>query len=118
MLDLYKFIGEQIRKLRLAYGGKGINQEDLAKAMNTTANTISRWETAAYKPSAKDLHKLAQFFGVSISVFFPATENPQLQALLSATGDLEREDIEEITQYAQFRKARKVLKDAKKQKKR
>ena len=35
--------------------------------MKTTANTISRWETATYKPSISDLERLAQFFGVPIT---------------------------------------------------
>lgn len=116
MADLYKHIGEKIRELRQNFGGKGLNQDELAERMHTTANTISRWETATYKPSPEDLLELSKIFGVSISVFFPDMENPHLSALLSATGDLEEEDIEELTQYAQFRKARKKMKDAKKRK--
>lgn len=118
MVDLYKFIGEKIRELRQNFGRDGLNQEELADLMHTTANTISRWETATYKPSPEDLLELSKIFGVSISVFFPSMENPHLSALLSATGDLEEEDIEELTQYAQFRKARKKMKDAKKRKRR
>jgi transcriptional regulator with XRE-family HTH domain len=114
MTDLYKFIGDKLRELRQGYaGGRGLSQEELADLMKTTANTISRWETATYKPSADDVHKLSRIFGVSISVFFPGMENPHLNALLSATGDLKQEDIEELIEYAQFRKARKMLKDAK-----
>ncbi len=71
MSDLYKYIGEKIRELRQNFGGKVISQDDLAKEIKTTPNTISRWETAIYKPSAKDLHNLAQFFGVSIWYLFP-----------------------------------------------
>jgi transcriptional regulator with XRE-family HTH domain len=111
-MDLYRYIGNKIRELRLQYGGKGISQEALAKEMNTTANTISRWETAAYKPSVDDLHKLATFFGVSISTFFADIANARLQALLSATGDLKDDEIDELTEYARFRKARRALKEA------
>ena len=118
MADLYKFIGEKIRELRQGYGPRGLSQEELADRMKTTANTISRWETATYRPSADDIHQLSQIFGVNISVFFPGMENPHLNALLSATGDLKEEDIEELTQYAQFRKARRLLEDAKKRKRR
>jgi transcriptional regulator with XRE-family HTH domain len=110
MNDLYKFIGEKISELRRGYGATGISQEALAREMGTTANTISRWESATYKPSAKDLHNLATFFGVGISVFFPAAENAQLLALMSATGDLRPEEIDELIEYAQFRKARRTLK--------
>lgn len=107
--ELYRFIGNKIRDLRQEYGGSGISQDALAKAMGTTPNTISRWETATYKPTARDLQDLAAFFGVAISVFFPAGESPRLQALLSATGDLSDDDFDELLRYAQFRKARSVL---------
>jgi transcriptional regulator with XRE-family HTH domain len=118
MADVYEYIGRKLRELRQGYGGKGISQEELAERMKTTANTISRWETATYKPSADDLLQLSNIFGVSIAVFFPGMENPHLSALLSATGDLAKSDIEELTQYAQFRRARQTLKDAQKQKRR
>lgn len=118
MADLYEYIGERIRGLRQNCGGRKLSQEDLAEKMKTTANTISRWETGTYKPSAEDLHKLSKIFGVSISVFFPNMENPHLNALMSATGELAENDIKELTEYAQFRKARQILKDAKKRKRR
>ncbi len=63
--DIYKQIGDKIRELRSSLKGKGISQEDLARAMNTTANTISRWETATYRPTIEDLERLARFFGKS-----------------------------------------------------
>lgn len=117
MKNLYNQIGNKIRELRQKYGAAGISQEDLAKHMGTTANTISRWETAAYKPSAMELHKLAKFFGVNISVFFPEMENPKVQALMSALGELNEDDLDDLAQYAQFRKARQILKTNKSSKK-
>lgn len=117
MNDLYRRIGSKIRELRQEYGAKGLSQEELAGYMETTANTISRWETAAYKPSAMELHKLAKFFGVNISVFFPEMENQKVQAFMSALGDLNEDDLDDLAQYAQFRKARQILESAKKKKK-
>lgn len=117
MSELYEYIGNKIRELRQNFGAKGLSQEDLAKKMKTTANTISRWETATYKPSAMELHNLAKFFGVNISVFFPQMENPRLQALMSALGNLNEEDIDELTQYAQYRRAKQLLDAAAKEKK-
>ena len=106
MPDIYKEIGNQIRELRTTLRGEGISQEELAQAMKTTANTISRWETATYKPSISDLEALAQFFGVPISVFFPqAQPKSRATALLSATADLDDEDLEEVALYARFRRA-------------
>lgn len=113
MSELYEYIGQKIREFRQEYHGKGLSQEALAEAMGKTANTISRWETATYKPSAVDLHELARFFSVDISVFFPGMQPSHIQALMSATGDLGEEEIDDLIQYARFRKARQQLKDAK-----
>ena len=64
-----------------------------------------------YKPSVQDIERIARFFGVPIAAFFPDLQpSVKVQALLSATGDLEDEDLDEVTRYAQYRKARKELK--------
>ena len=81
--------------------------------MKTTANTISRWETATYKPSISDLERLAQFFGVPITVFFPqAQPKYRANAVLSATADLDDDDLEEVMLYAQFRRTRQREEEA------
>lgn len=107
MPHIYEQIGKQIRELRTTLRGQGISQEDLAQAVDTTANTVSRWETATYKPSISDLEKLARFFGSPITVFFPQPEpKSRTNALLSATADLDDDNLEEVTLYAQFRRTR------------
>jgi transcriptional regulator with XRE-family HTH domain len=117
-MGIYRQIGAKIRELRTTQLGKVVSQEALAAALETTSNTISRWETATYKPSVSDLEKVARYFGVSLSVFFPGIEPAgRLQALMSATGDLDDDDLDELTRYALFRKARKTLEDHKKPKK-
>lgn len=112
-MDLIHYVGERIRQLRNNYGGgKGISQEALAKAINTTANTVSRWETGTYRPSLPDLDALSRFFGVSILEFFPKEETPsesKVSALLRAARDLPEEDIDELQKYAEFRKARAMM---------
>ncbi|MGC2540044.1 MAG: helix-turn-helix transcriptional regulator [Terracidiphilus sp.] len=104
--NIYNWIGDRIRELRTSWGGAGISQEELAEAIETTANTISRWETAIYKPSISDLDKLAKFFQVPIAAFFPDIHpSSQISALLTATRGLDKEDLEEVTLYALFRRA-------------
>jgi len=72
-----------------------------------TAGVAGRWETATYKPSISDLEELARFFKVPITAFFPDIQpSSQMDALLSATRGLDREDLEEVTLYARFRRAR------------
>ena len=85
MPDIYEQVGKQIRELRTALRGRGISQEELAQAVKTTANTISRWETATYKPSISDLEMLAQFFGVPITIFFPQARRNHARIRFSAS---------------------------------
>ncbi len=109
-MNLFEYVGQQIREKRTNYGGgEGLSQEALARALDVAANTISRWETATYKPSLEDLDKLARFFGVSILEFFPpeeARQDDQIAALLRAARQLGPDDLEELRRYAEFRRAR------------
>ena len=115
MSNIYKTIGEKIRELRTHHNGRGISQDALAAEIGTTPNTISRWETATYKPSISDLETLANFFGAPISVFFPGmAADVKVQALLSATRGLNEAELDELTKYALFRRARLELNKAKK----
>ena len=84
-----------------------ISQEDLADALKSTANTVSRWETATYKPSIYDLEKLADFFSVPITAFFPEIQPcAQMDALVRAARGLDKDDLQEVALYALFRRAR------------
>jgi transcriptional regulator with XRE-family HTH domain len=108
-MELIRYVGERIRQLRNGHGGSGISQEALAKALSTTANTISRWETGTYRPDLEDLDSLSRFFGVSILQFFPKeqeTIDQRVNALLRAARDLPAQDVEELQKYAEFRRAR------------
>jgi transcriptional regulator with XRE-family HTH domain len=115
MASIYNHIGEMIQKLRTNRPDGKLSQEGLAEKLGTAANTVSRWETGTYKPTAEDLDKLARFFKVSITVFFPDLEHDdkRISALTSATGGLDKEDFEEVIRYAEFRKARLALEKAK-----
>ncbi len=113
--DLYEQIGQKIRELRQNYPKGSLSQETLALKIGAVGNTVSRWETGTYKPTADDLDKLARFFDVPITVFFPNLQGDttRIQMLATATGGLDQGDFEEVIRYAEFRKARKALADAK-----
>jgi transcriptional regulator with XRE-family HTH domain len=105
-MDLFAYIGEQIRRFR---GARGLSQEELGRQMGVPTNTISRWETATYRPDIAQLDRLARLLGKSILEFFPDREakgDEQLVALLRAAKDLHAEDLEELRRYAEFRRAR------------
>jgi len=52
------------------------------------------------------IERLAEFSGVPITVFFPEPHPwSRANALLSATADLNDDDLDEVRLYALFRKA-------------
>ena len=111
MPKLYEQIGQQIRKLR-----GSLSQDALASELGVGANTVSRWETGTYKPTPEDLDKLARFFKVPITTFFPhleSGEDTRIAALTSATGGLNKEDFDEVLKYAEFRKVRRLMEGVK-----
>ena len=55
---------EQIRK------EKGITQEDFAKTLSVSRQTISSLETGKYNPSIFLAYKIAKCFGLSIEEIF------------------------------------------------
>ena len=55
---------EEIRK------EKGIRQEDFAKLMGVSRQTISSLETGKYNPSIFLAYKIAKYFGMSIEDVF------------------------------------------------
>ena len=60
---------EEIRK------SKCIRQEDFAKALGVSRQTISSLETGRYNPSLQLAHKIAVFFGLSIEEVFLFSED-------------------------------------------
>ena len=57
---------------------KGISQLRLATDLNTTQNTISRYETGEREPGIDELVKIADYFNVSIDYLLGRTENPKM----------------------------------------
>lgn len=53
---------------------KGIRQEDFAKALGVSRQTISSLETGRYNPSLQLAYKIAVFFGLTIEEVFLFTE--------------------------------------------
>ncbi len=57
----------RIEEIRSA---KGIRQEDFAKHMGVSRQTISSLENGRYNPSILLAHKIAKFFGMTIEEVF------------------------------------------------
>ena len=59
---------EEIRK------EKGIRQEEFAKSMGVSRQTISSLENGRYNPSILLAYKIAKYFGLTIEEVFDFTE--------------------------------------------
>ncbi|WP_247941411.1 XRE family transcriptional regulator [Streptococcus oralis] len=80
-MDLKKYIGNQIKTFRKS---AGFTQDELAKRLNTTKQTISRYEKGDRKANQDMLFELCDIFSVSIDDFFPS-QNEALQSLPTST---------------------------------
>lgn len=57
---------------------KGLSQLRLATDLNTTQNTISRYETGEREPGIDELITIADYFNVSVDYLIGRTENPKI----------------------------------------
>jgi transcriptional regulator with XRE-family HTH domain len=112
-MELFEYVGQRLRILRSNNPtGRPYSQEGLARALGIAPNTVSRWETATYKPSIRDLDNVARLFNISILEFFPREENPKdekISALLRTAKQLDPGDLEEVRRFAEYRKATRVI---------
>ena len=67
-MDINKYIGNKIRNFREQ---RSLTQEEIAEYLNTTPQTISRYEIGDRKTNQDILFKLAEYFKISINDFFP-----------------------------------------------
>ena len=57
---------------------KGISQLKLAIDLNTTQNTISRYENGKREPGINELVQIADYFNISIDYLLERTDNPKI----------------------------------------
>ena len=68
---LYISRGEQMKnRLEELRRARGINQEELAKALRVSRQTIGSLENGRYNPSITLAFKIARYFGLSIEDIF------------------------------------------------
>ena len=58
---------------------KGISQLKLAIDLNTSQNTISRYETGQREPSINKIIKIADYFNISVYYLLERPNNPKIQ---------------------------------------
>ena len=101
-MDLKKYIGNQIKTFRKS---AGFTQDELAKRLNTTKQTISRYEKGDRKANQDMLFELCDIFGVSIDDFFPsqneALQSPTASPIQSIYDQLEPPGQRKVITYAE-----------------
>lgn len=70
-MEIKKFIGEKIKYYREK---RGLTQEELAKKLKTSRQSISRYESGDRATNQDFLFELADIFEVNIDDFFPPRE--------------------------------------------
>lgn len=73
-MNLNIFVGQKIKHLRESHS---MTQDELADKLETTRQTISRYETGDRKTNQDTLFELGKIFGVSINYFFPNEEDTE-----------------------------------------
>ena len=101
-MDLKKYIGTQIKMFRKS---AGFTQDELAKRLNTTKQTISRYEKGDRKANQDMLFELCDIFGVSIDDFFPSqnesTQLPTSSSIQTIYDQLEDDRQKKVVTYAE-----------------
>lgn len=101
-MDLKKYIGTQIKMFRKS---AGFTQDELAKRLNTTKQTISRYEKGDRKANQDMLFELCDIFGVSIDDFFPSqnesTQLPTSSSIQTIYDELEPNRQRKVITYAE-----------------
>lgn len=102
IMELKNYIGEKIKYLRKS---AKMTQNDLAKILGTTKQTISRYEKGERKANQDILFTLCDVFNVSIDDFFPPISTKEAQE----TSQNDRDELlEELTtNYTKLDKQRK-----------
>lgn len=111
-MSIVKEVGDRIRELRTNFKGRKLSQDELARELGISTNTVSRWETGTYRPSIEDLEMLARFFDIPISDLFPQESPPprdaRLNALMRGAKNLNDDDLSDVQRYLDFVRMRNV----------
>jgi len=67
MKDIKEIIAKNLVALRKKHG---LTQNELAKKLDYSDNTISRWENAELSPSIETLQKISEVYNISLNTLF------------------------------------------------
>lgn len=93
---LGKFVGEKIKELR---DRRGLTQEDLGEVLNTTKQTIGRYENGNRKPNQDVLFELAEYFDVTLDSFFPERKSRNIFSVYNKLNDTRQAKVYDFATY-------------------
>lgn len=98
-MELKEYIGNQIKYYRKL---NKMNQEELASKLNTTKQSISRYEKGVRKANQDILFQLCDIFNVAIDDFFPTSDvnDQQLDELIATFKTLNSERQNKVYDFA------------------
>ncbi len=92
--------GERLRKARI---GKGMNQQDLADAIEMTQASISQFEKGLRMPTPANVRKFAQILGVQEEDLAGQSQGEFEKTLLMRNiRDLSPDSLSKINEYAEM----------------
>lgn len=92
-------LGNKIKQLRLR---KGITQDTLAKELNVSCQTVSKWENNVSMPDIQLLPDIAVYFGCTMDDLFNFSEQAQLERIENMLDMRPALSADEFTQAEQF----------------
>ena len=97
--EIAKFVGNKIKNYRTK---KNITQQELAEYLNTTSQTISRYESGVLEANQEALFKISEYLNVSINELFPDSKTNsfnELELLFDKNKDILTEDDKEYIKF-------------------
>ena len=100
----YARIGARIRELRYSAKERTISQSQLAHRLGVKPNTVSRWESGEYRPTAMDLQAIARLLDVPVGRLFLEDEDRSLTGRINqGLRDLSEKDLLEMLVFIKIR---------------
>lgn len=97
--QLAKYVGSKIKEFRMQ---RNMTQEELADLMNTTKQSIGRYENGSRRANQDNIFDLAEIFNRSINDFFPSINKSGeiLEEILSISNQLNEPRQTKVYNYA------------------
>lgn len=80
----------RLKELRIK---SGITQNELAKKLNVTGQTLLNWENGIYEPKIHQLIQLADFFGVTVDYLIERDSENEVETICKRLESISKEEF-------------------------